>query len=40
MSKEKLITSFEGLEPFLTKKQKDNVETFDVNDVPVKVYRS
>ena len=37
MSKEKdqLITTFAGLEPFLSDKQKENVELFDVNDVPV-----
>lgn len=35
MNKENLITTFEALEPFLTDKQKTNVETFDVNDVPI-----
>lgn len=34
-NKENLITSFESLEPFLTDKQKTNVEIFDVNDVPI-----
>lgn len=35
MNKENLITTFAALEPFLTDKQKSNVETFDVNDVPI-----
>ena len=34
MNKENLITSFAGLEPFLSEKQVANLETFDVNDVP------
>lgn len=35
MTKENLITNFAELEPFLSEKQKTNVELFDVNDVPV-----
>lgn len=35
MNKENLITTFEELTPFLTEKQVSNIETFDVNDVPV-----
>lgn len=32
--KENLITTFAGLEPFLSNKQKTNLETFAANDVP------
>ena len=35
MNKENLITTFEALEGFLTDKQKSNLETFDVNDIPI-----
>lgn len=35
MNKENLITNFAELEPFLSEKQVANLETFDINDIPI-----